>query len=530
VSEQLAPMTRRGVLGAAAVAGLALAGCGGASSTNGGGNATGTVAVPPPSQRKRGGTFRLGDSQMSATTSLDVQSASTSFVVARTMTNTLVERDHQFVQHLSLAEEFSPVASDFSVWNIRVRDGVEFHDGRTLSADDVIYTIRRNIDPKAPGFTSGFMSDIKSMRKMDDRTVRITLNHPDSQFAQGFCQIPSGILPVGFDPKRPVGTGPFKLVSFTPGQRFVAERNPNYWARTGGPYLDRLELIGFADQNARLNALLTGQVDGADRLLFSQVKSVRSRSNIDVVVSDTGSFEMIELKSGKGQPFESADARMAFKLMVDRQQMVNVVYSGYGALGNDTGTWHEFDASYPSDLAQRAQDLDKAKALAKSSGLAGRTIPMRVGELVPGMLAAADVLVEQAKAIGLNIKVDKLADLGQFYSSKDYYNSPLQIDYDFTQTMYMNLKYVYLPTGPYNNTSYDNAQVNSLTKQALRSTGDQYDQLMAQISKILYEDGPFCVWGRRSQPDALNRKFVGLQPDAAGTGFNGNKFEEISLA
>jgi peptide/nickel transport system substrate-binding protein len=523
-------MTRRGVLGAAAVAGLALAGCGGASSTPSGGNATGTVAVPPPSQRKKGGTFRVGDSQMSATTTLDIQASSSSFVVARALTNTLVERDHAFRQDLALAEEFSAEGDDFSTWTIRVQDGVEFHDGKTLDADDVIFTIKRNINPKAPGFTSGFMSDIKSMKKLDARTVRITLNHPDSQFAQGFCQIPSGILPVGFDPRKPVGTGPFKLVSFSPGQRFVAERNPNYWGKGGGPYLDRLELIGFADQNARLNALLTGQVDGADRLLFSQVKSVQGRSNISVVVSDTGSFEMVELKTGKGQPFHDPKARMAFKLMVDRQQLVDVVYSGYGALGNDTGTWAKFDAAYPADIAQRTQDLEQAKALARQAGLSGATIPMRLGEVVPGVLAAGDVLVEQAKAIGLTIKQQKLADLGQFYGSNAYYTSPMQIDYDFTQTMYMNLKYVYLPTGPYNNTSYDNAQVNALTKQALATTGDKHDQLMAEISKILYEDGPYCVWGRRSEPDAISKKFVGLQPDGAGTGFNGNKWEEISLA
>ncbi|MGH3243219.1 MAG: ABC transporter substrate-binding protein, partial [Spirillospora sp.] len=506
---------------------LLLAGCSGGDGPSG----SAAPTIPPNGRRKRGGTFRLGDSQMSGATTTDIQTSASSFVIARAYTNTLMERAHDYRLRLGLAEEFAPVNGDLSKWTIRVRDGVEFHNGKTLDADDVIFTIRRNIDPKTAGFTSGLMASIDpdGIKKIDKRTVRLELKYPNSQLPDGFGEIPSGILPVGFDPMKPVGTGPFKQESFSPAARWVGARNDNYW-KPGLPYLDRLELIGFASQEARLNALVAGQVDGIDRVIFSQVKQLQRRSNLQVVVSETGAFEPVALTTVKGSPFADPRARKAFKLMVDRKQLVNTVYAGFGTIGNDTGNWGGFDPNYPADIPQREQDLDQARALFKQAGLEGATIPMRLGEAVPGIFAAGDVLVQQAKAAGLNIKPDKFADLAQFYGSNAYYTSPLKIDYDYTQTVYDNLSYVWLPTGPFNSTSYDNPKVNALYKEALAATGARYKELIGEISRIIHDDGPWCVWGGRNIPDVIARTFIGLVPDAAGTGFNGLYFEEISLA
>src|ERR1044072_9105434 len=179
-------LTRRGLMGSAAAAGLVLAGCGG-------GNENASAGGAPTGERRAGGTFRLGDSQMSGSTSADPQSRrGTSFMIARARTNSLVERDQNFKLRNALAEEFEPDGDDMQTWTIRVKDGVEFHNGKTLGAEDVIYSIRRNVNPKAPGFTSGLMVsiDLDQMKKLDKRTVRLRLKYPNSQLRDSFAEIP----------------------------------------------------------------------------------------------------------------------------------------------------------------------------------------------------------------------------------------------------------------------------------------------------------------------------------------------------
>jgi peptide/nickel transport system substrate-binding protein len=216
--------------------------------------------------------------------------------------------------------------------------------------------------------------------------------------------------------------------------------------------------------------------------------------------------------------------------MADRQQLVNSVYSGYGGIGNDTGAWPEWDVSYPDDIPQREQDLEQARALLKEAGYDGMSTSIRLGEAIPGMVAAGEILIQQAKAIGMNVKENKFTDLAQFYGSNAYYTTPIKVNYDYTQTMYLNLFYCLLPNTVFNSTSYDNPKVNALTKEALTVDGDAYNEKIAEVTKIVHDDGPWLVWGRRDIPDAISKKFTGLVPDAAGTGFNGNYLEEISQA
>ncbi|MBS1887866.1 MAG: hypothetical protein JSU06_11830 [Actinobacteria bacterium] len=522
------PLTRRSLLGSAVVGGLVLAGCGGSSSSSTPAATTGAAAGTP----KKGGTFRFAPSDFSSAVVTDPQaSGGTTFNLAAAFTDGLVERDHQWRIKNALAESFEP-NKDFTAWTVRLIPEVEFQNGKTLEAEDVIYSIKRNVNPKAPGFTSGLMQSIDTSKfeKLDKRTVRINLKYPNSQLLDGFTEIPSCIIPVGFDPNNPIGTGPFKQKSFAPGQQWVGERFKNYW-RPNMPYLDSLVLVGFSNPNvARMNALTTNQVDGVDHVLPTQVAELEQRGNIQVIVSETGAFEFTSMNLGKGYPFEDPNARMAVKLMANREQLIQSVYDGFGGLGNDTGGWHQFDPSYPAKLPQREVDIEKAKSLAKESGLAGQTVTMRVAELVPGIIPAAELMIQYAKEVGFTIKLDEVTDLAQWYTSSAYYTAQMKTDYDYTQTVYQNMNNCWAKTAPYNSVNFYNAKLESLYKQALRVSGQKYNELAGEMAKIIYEEGPWLVWGRRNIPDAYTSQFTGASPDAAGTGFNGYKWFEIGLA
>ncbi|MFF1690202.1 ABC transporter substrate-binding protein [Streptomyces sp. NPDC058254] len=518
--------SRRALLGATLAGGLALTGCSGSADL--GSRPTG----PPTGPRKRGGRFRFAPSDFGSAVTTDPQASGSSFSLAAAYTDTLVRRDHKWGTRPALAEEFAPDGKDLSTWTIRVRDGVTFHNGKPLTADDVIFTIRRNLDPKNPGFVSGLFHSIDphQLTKLDKRTVRLKLKYPNSQLRDSFAEVPAGIVPVGFDPKKPIGTGPFKQQSFTPGQRWVGVRNEDYWM-DGRPYLDSLELLGFSNADvARVNGLLSRQLDGIDRVPASQLAQLRQRKDLGVLVSPTGAFQFTSMRCDKGAQFEDNRVRQAFKLMIDRPQMVEIAFGGIGAVGNDVGSWAKFDPTYDSSLLQRTQDVDKARSLLKAAGMDGMSVSYRVGDVEPGAKTAASLMVQYAKAAGVKLELDVVSDLAQFYGSASYRTSQLKNDWNFTQSIYDNASYCWLPSGPFNNTGFDHPKANSLYRQALATTGSKSQELMHELSRVIWDEGPWLVWGRRDIADAYSQKFTGPVADASGLGFNGFHWEEISLA
>src|SRR5439155_19272712 len=157
-----------------------------------------------------------------------------------------------------LAEEITP-SKKADAWTIRLRDGIEFHNGKTVSADDVAYSIRRLTNAKLGLFGhAAFASvDPKRIKKLDKRTVRLSLKNPDATLLDSFCQYFNGIVPDGYSPTsgrgkgplRYIGTGAFKVKSFTPGRESVHVRNENYW-RSGQPHFDEVHIVNFVDSAA----------------------------------------------------------------------------------------------------------------------------------------------------------------------------------------------------------------------------------------------------------------------------------------
>ncbi len=132
----------------------------------------------------------------------------------------------------------SPRISNATEWTIRVRGGVEFHNGKTLTAEDIAYNFRRITNPKKPFTGASLIPGISALKTLDSRTLRISFQSPFSPFYQMLAGYFFYIAPIGYDPAKPVGTGPFKFKSFTPGLQSDFVRNPNYWEH-GLPYLRR---------------------------------------------------------------------------------------------------------------------------------------------------------------------------------------------------------------------------------------------------------------------------------------------------
>jgi peptide/nickel transport system substrate-binding protein len=472
---------------------------------------------------KRGGTFRIGVSGGSAKDFIDGQNIVTRPDQARIVTGweTLLVFDSQFkLKFDGLAEEISAKRAD--VWTIRVRDGIEFHNGKTLGAEDVIYSLRRLIDPKLKLFGGAALSSVDGNRikKLDKRTVRLTLKQKDVTILDALGQYIAGIVPVGYSPgaigkaNPNVGTGPYKLQSFTPGQQSVHVRNPNYW-RSGQPYFDKVVIIDFPDDTARVNALLSGQVDAITDVPPAQVAVVNGHSGTKVLESPSAAWTPIIMRVD-APPFTDVRVRQAMRLIANRPQMIAQALSGHGRIGNDL--YAPFDEAFAKDLPQRHQDIEKAKSLLKAAGKSDLTVDLQSTNGALGMNEGAQVFAQQAKAAGVTVNV-KILDSGAFYSDQ-YLKWPFSTDFWGSRNYLSQVAAGSLPSSPYNESHWpDTADQKflSLYKQALGTVDKKKrTQILHDMQKLEYDNGGYLIWGFSTLLDGYSTKVQGVKQGDKG--------------
>jgi peptide/nickel transport system substrate-binding protein len=352
------PMTRRQLLETATKGGLALgaggllASCGSASSSVGSQAGTSTP--------RHGGTLRAGLTGGSSSDTLDPNTMVNNVDAARVanLYDTLVWTDAEGRPELRLAEEMTP-NKDATVWTIRLRKDATFHDGRGVTADDLIFSIHRILNPKSPGQAASMLRGLDSagIKKLDRYTISVPFSHRYSTFleSQANNAVTIYVLPTDFDPKHPIGTGPFKFVSFTPGQESVFARNESYWEQPL-PYVDQLVMTDFGDEVSQVNALLSGQVDAVN-LLSQDVMGTVTSSGKQIVISLGGGWNPFTMRVDS-PPFNDVRVRQAFRLIVDRPKMMELVFGGHGTLGNDV--FSIWSSEYDHGIPQRRQDIPQA--------------------------------------------------------------------------------------------------------------------------------------------------------------------------
>ncbi len=512
-------LTRADLFRRAAAGGVVLAGSGVLGESAMAGIDAIEAATP-----KRGGTFRIGVSGGSTKDFIDGQNIVTRPDQARIVTGweTLLVFDSKFrLTFNGLAESITPNKKG-DVWTIRVRDGIEFHNGKTLGAEDVIYSLKRLINPKLGLFGGAALKSIdpKRMKKLDKRTVRLTLKQVDGTILDALGQYIAGIVPVGYSPgavgkaNPNIGTGPYKLQSFTPGQQSTHVRNPNYW-RSGQPYFDKVIIIDFPDDTARVNALLGGQVDAITDVPPAQVAVVNGHGGTKVLESPSAAWTPICMRVDAA-PFDDVRVRQAFRLIANRPQMIQQALSGHGRIGSDL--YAPFDEAFASDLPQRKQDIDKAKSLLKAAGKEGLSVDLQTTNGALGMNEGAQVFAQQAKAAGVNVNV-KILDSGAFYGDQ-YLKWPLSTDFWGSRNYLSQVAAGSLPTSPYNETHWPDTKDNkflSLYQQALKTVDrENRASIMHEMQKMEYDNGGYIIWGFSTLLDGYSTKVKGLKPGDKG--------------
>jgi peptide/nickel transport system substrate-binding protein len=297
-------------------------------------------------------------------------------------------------------------------WTLKLRPGVKWQSGAAFTADDVVYSLRRIIKGQLVGSIGLSAVDIAKTKKVDDLTVSIVLKHPDYTIDQRLADVYVAIVRDGEkDFKKPDGTGPFMVKSFVPGERAVMTRNPHYWGGGGKPYLQGLTFVNLPDEQARVNALRSGQVDLAMTLPPSMVPVTRNDPKINLVAQPGLDAPYIYLRMDTA-PFKDNRVRTAMKLALDRERCLKVAWLGYGQVANDV--FGLGLADYDKSLPQRKYDPAKAKQLLKEAGVSNLKVTLSYGPSNPGMTECGQVFQQSAKAAGITIKIHRLPETDNY--------------------------------------------------------------------------------------------------------------------
>jgi peptide/nickel transport system substrate-binding protein len=504
-------------------AGSLLAACGGGGSGGGGTTPSGDGGGGTP---KRGGTLRIGATGGTNADTLELQNSLTSLdqMRAGALSEQLMIMNPKTGLPDSVLAESVESNKNGTQWTIRVRDGVTFHDGKPLTAKDVLYSLQRIEKNKFAGLVNLGSINLGGAKVVDTRTLRVPFDSPFAVLPEALAgAFTIRMVPVGFDPKRPVGTGPFKYTSFTPGQQSTFDRYDGYW-QNGKPYADTVNIINFADETAQVNALQSGQVDLVNALSYTSVAAVKGNGS-KTVVSKTGAFVPFTMRVDKA-PFNDVRVRQALRLAVNRKEFNEQLFGGLGSLGNDV-----FGAIDPmfKELPQRTQDVEQAKSLLKAAGQSDLRVSLYTTATGPGAEAGASVFASQLKAAGVTVNLVRQQPT-QFWG-QSYTKVPFGLSF-WIVASYLTQAGMGMATGaPFNEIHQSDARWQSLYEQALKTVDTSArEEIVKEMLQYDYDKGGYIVPVNYPSIEGMSGSVYGVTENITGFPINGsNGMQEIWL-
>jgi peptide/nickel transport system substrate-binding protein len=427
-----------------------------------------------------------------------------------------------------LATSWSP-NSTADVWTFKIRQGVKFHNGAALTADDVVYSLKLQAAPGASA-ASNFSGVLKpsGVVKVDDYTVAFHLEAPNGNFpylvsSDNYNVI---IIPNNYDPAKWqssfIGTGPFVLGSYTPKAGATFTRNESYWGTKALP--SQTQFTFYDTQNPAILALTGGTIDVVGQFSVSGAEELL-----------TGSYNIIKLKSSAHRelsmrcdqaPFTDPRVRQAIALTLPRTAIVKALFKGYADVGNDS----PFAPVYPStdtSVAQRAQNISQAKSLLSAAGHASGFSTQLTTENLLEIPEYAQIVAQSAAQIGVKISL-KVESSSAYYGKATFGNSDwLDATMSLVDYGHRSVPNAFLTSaletpppkgnGVWNAAHFSNAQYDKLVAQYV-ATSDLSTQrsIAGQIETLLLAQTPVIFGYFYNYLTATASGVTGVYPTAIG--------------
>ena len=443
----------------------------------------------------------------SPTDSLDVTKAATflPYGVALNIYDSLVVMS-QGEPQLRLAESITPNA-DATEWTIVIHDHVTFQDGRPLTADDVLASLKYLVT--SPSYGSMFADfDLANATSDGKLTVTLPLTRPRADLIESTLAQISVVIPKGTtDFTKPIGSGPFKVESFSPETGAVLVRNDSYWGEPAK--LDRLEIVPIADATARMSAITGGQIDYAMGVTPTGIETIAEGSGL--AVQDPGPAEsnvfVFHLNANRA-PFNDPEVRQAFRAALDRQKLVDVVFRGKGTVGNDVAG--EGMVGYDANLPRREYDPAAAKAVFKAKGVTALSV--LTAEMTPGVTDAAKLMAQQLEEVGVKVTISE-ADPSTLWNDLS-----VVANHDIFSFFAINRPFaahaamfnVDGAPGNYMRT-HDEAFTAAITAAQAETDATARQKLLDKAQQILWDEGADAAWGYQPVLAVHTEKLTGVE-------------------
>ena len=469
----------------------------------------------------KGGLLRAGMQGGESTNTLDPALAASDvpFMINSTWGETLVDVELNGTLGLRVAEEVSSNANA-TQWMFKIRKGVEYHNGATLTAEDVVATLKRHTDDKAQSGAQGIVKGITDMKAEGDMvTLTLAAGNADLPFLMADYHLviqPGG----GVDnPAAGIGSGAYKVVEHEPGVRTAFEKHANHWDSSRG-HADQVEILTINDNTARTAAIQAGQIHLMNRIDPKIVELLKG--NTDVAIERAaGPGHYVFIMRCNAAPFDNNDLRMALKMSVNRQEMVDKILGGMGSRGND----FPINAAYPlfdDSIAQREYDAAAAADFYKKSGHDGSPILLQVAPgAFPGAVEAAQLFQASANAAGIPLQVKLEPDDG--YWSNVWNVAPFCASYwggrPVQDQMYST---AYLSTAEWNDTAFKDAHFDEVMI-AARGELDPAKRkgMYSEMANILRDNGGLICPMFNDWVEGRRNEVGGWIANPAGTLMNG---------
>lgn len=432
-------------------------------------------------------------------------------LIANSLFDYLVDITPQNTIAPRLARKWT-VSEDGRNYVFALIEDATFHDGTLFTADDVVWTFNRLRDPEVDSPTKDLYSNIDSIEASGKFEVTFTLKESNPFFLYDLSDNHALILKANTaEPGSDfMGTGPFKLVSYSPEDRLVVEANEDYFV-PGRPKLEGIEFIFFNDQTAQVEALRGGQVDLVMLISADLFNTLKDETGVIPLEAATNSFDLVRLRADH-PPGDDPQLMQALRLATDRQAIFDLVLQGYGAMGKDTPIGPMYSQYFSKDLQVPERDVAAAKALLEEAGYPGG-IDLELHTPDTGNRPnLAVVLKDQWSEAGINVEV--VVEPESVYYADDGW---LAVDLGITGWGSRPYPQFYLETmlvcdAIWNESHFCDSEFDNLANLA-GTTLNEDDRVEAydQIQALLVDRGPILIPYFFSQLGAISDQFADFQ-------------------
>ncbi|PTW62903.1 peptide/nickel transport system substrate-binding protein [Breoghania corrubedonensis] len=439
-------------------------------------------------------------------------SLSTDYVRCCAFYNRLTFLDEHGQIRMELADAVE--SEDAKTWQVKLKAGVTFHDGKSFGAADVVFSLKRHLDKSVGSKVNSIAKQMEVIEKVDDQTVKIVLAEPNADLPTILALHHFMIVAEGTtDFSKANGTGAFICETFEPGVKSVAVKNPNYF-KSNKPYLDSFEYFAITDNNARVNALLSGDIVLGASLNPRSMRLLEGQPSVQTSVTTSGNYTDLNIRLDL-DPGEKAGFIDGMKSLINREAIQKSALRGLAEIGNDQPV-SPADRYHNPNLKPRAYDPDMAKALFKKAGVLGQKIPIVASDAATSSVDMAMIVQQAGDQIGMPFDVQRVPSDG--YWSNYWLKAPIHFgNINPRPTPDILFSLLYASTAPWNESQYKSEKFDRMMIEARGALDEtRRTEIYWAMQEMVANEAGTVIPAYISNVDGLSSRLKGLLPNPLG--------------